>query len=910
MNTAVSTVLALILAAPALCQVTPWTPEDVIKQVSVRSMTVSPDGTKAAWIKTVADMKGDRYVSRLHLTDLPTGKSRRLVYGDAGESSPQWSPDGTRLAYSSSRKPAGDDEAPKGSQVWILRMDGGEPRPVTAVEGGVRGFRWIDDGTLLVSARERKSPAEREEEKRKDKSIAVEDEARFREQAVRLFTVKLSDDGKGKLQRVTSNDDRVQGFEVSPDGRWVVYTRGTSPVVTDTKSPARVFLRSLASGDERELFTDRRNRPGQFAWRKDSKVVFAIVPHSKVDGEASGHVRHVYSIDATSGATKQVRLGWDRGVSGTGFTGTKDGFLAFCEDGVRYRPARYRFTTVGWAREPLTGVHADRLFGFAASTGSDRIVYVHGSAQDPDHWCHARLDGSKIVDENEFMRPHASFEKRPLARREIIRWKGAEGDEVEGILYFPVGYQEGKKYPLIAMPHGGPHGADRDRFSQRYAYLPHFYAERGAFCLFMNYHGSSSYGLEWSESIKGRYYELEVTDILAGIDAQVKAGRVDPDQLGLAGWSNGAILAIACLTHAEDYAKEYAHYRFKACVPGAGDVNWTSDYGNCRFGVRFDDYYLGGPPWKLTEVYLEKSPLFRVEKVTTPTLIFFGDKDTAVPTEQGWQWYRALQQVGKAPVRFVLFPGQPHGLNKPSFRRRKIVEELRWFDRYLFETEEKPVAKVDESSPLGDAIAAASYARDGVAYGRREGDVLVPETVALDGVEIGRFEVTRAQWKSVFPDTPVEPGEENLPMTGVSLDQARDYVKRLSARSDGSYRLPTEQEFGKLPKGPDENTLDWWIGFKPSPADARRFRVAAGGIPTVGGLPPLVRAVGERRPGRGHVGARVVRVHDVGGNLGEWVTTADGGGKLAGGFAYGASDDRADARVMPAYAGLRVVRER
>ncbi|MAG55881.1 MAG: peptidase S9 [Planctomycetes bacterium] len=903
---------ALSMVGASLAQsepMEPWTVDDVVRQEGGGGMAVSPDGRWACWLKTVCDEDKDRYVRRLFLTDLESGKSRQLVFGEAGVSGPRWSPDGKRIGYLTSRKPDGAKESAKGSQVWVLRLDGGEPRAVTKVKGGVRAFQWRNDDELIITARERDTAAERVDEKRKDKSVVFEDEDRFRDQAVRLFRVELGDDGgAGKLRRITKNRDRIGAFEVSPGGQYVVYVRTVSPHSrADGREPPRVFVRDIDAGAEHELFGERRNRPGRFVWQRNARMLFASVPHSTVDGENSASVQHVYAVSPSTGAAKQIALDWERGAGGS-LCGLRGGFATLLRDGVTYRAARYTLTMAGWKRELLTGTHAARLFALSASPGSDRVVYVTGAADDPDHWCSATLDGAALKDEHEFHRPNGGWKKRRIARREIVTWKGANGDDVEGILYFPNGYAEGNKYPLIAMPHGGPHGADLDRFSQRYAYLPQFYSQRGAFCLFINYHGSAAYGLAWGESIKGRYYELEVEDILSGIDAQVKAGRVDTDQLGLIGWSNGAILSIACLTHADVYAKSY-DFTFKACAPGAGDVNWTSDYGNCAFGARFDDYYLGGPPWAIPDVYLKKSPLFFVNKVTTPTLIFFGDKDTAVPTEQGYQWYRALQQTGKAPVRFVLFPGQPHGLNKPSYRRRKMDEELRWFGQHLFNmTASAP--RLDDASPLAHALAAAEYARRGAAYGNEEKGVLVPETVAVGGLQVGRFEVTRAQWGAVFADYTIDDGTENLPIVGVSIQQARDYVKRLSDRTGVKWRLPTTKEHKALPRGPEENTLDWWIGFKPAPEDARHFTAKAASVRSEGGMPPLLATVGTRKPGTRKIGSKTLRFHDVGGNAAEWVVGDDGMPQLVGPTAFTATDDRAArARALPAYAGVRVVRD-
>lgn len=884
----------------------PWTVEDIVKAESVRGMALRSDGRFVAWLKVRAELDEDRYRAKLHVTDLETQKSRQVVFGDDAESSPLWSPDGSRLAYLTARKVAGAKKAAKGNQVWVLRMDGGEPRPVTAVEGGVRGFRWLGNDALMVTARENKTRREREAEKRKDRSRVVEGREGFADSRTRLFRVTLKEGGPGKLERITEGDGQITSFAPSPDGKWVVYTRRTTPIQVDGREPARVLLRSLVDGAERELFADRKNRPRSFDWEPGSGGFYALVPRSTVDGESSAAISVVYRIDVKDPRPREVQLGWDRGIARGGLSLTRDGFVALLRQGVVHRPFRFSRGESGWKREPLSGKHTERLWTVVTHPGTDRVVYMTSRSADPDRWCSARLAGAELEGAKEFLRPNGGFGKRRLARAEVLTWKGAEGEAVEGILYYPQGYEEGKKYPLIVMPHGGPHGADMDRFRDRWSYPVNLYTERGALCLFLNYHGSEGYGLAWGESIKARYYELEVKDILAGVDALVKAGKADPDRLGLLGWSNGAILAIATLTHADDYAPGY-DYRFRACAPGAGDVNWTSDYGNCAFGVRFDDFYLGGPPWKMPDLYVKKSPLFRAETVTTPTIIFFGEKDTAVPTEQGWQWYRALQQIGKAPVRFVLFPGQPHGLLKPSFRRRKMAEELAWFDRYLFERKPAAPIALDPRSPLGNALAARRFARDGAAYGVRKERLLIPETVAVGGIEVGRFEVTRAQWRSVFPEFPVAAGEENYPVTGISVEDARQFLGTLSKATGRTYRFLAESEHAKLPKGKAENTLDWWAGYALSPASADAVWELASELRGRGGVPPLLLPVGERPCGFRRYGDREVRIFDVGGNAGEWVTTKGGKPKLVGGCAATAKDARATGdRILPAYGGLRV----
>ncbi|MGQ9919467.1 MAG: alpha/beta hydrolase family protein, partial [Bryobacteraceae bacterium] len=164
------------------------------------------------------------------------------------------------------------------------------------------------------------------------------------------------------------------------------------------------------------------------------------------------------------------------------------------------------------------------------------------------------------------------------------------------------------------MIHGGPHGHDADAFRESWAYPHQLYTQRGAFILKPNYHGSSNYGLKFGESISGgKYNDLEWIDVEKGVDHLIAKGLVDPDKLGVLGWSNGSIISIELSVRTN---------RYKAVGAGAGDVNWTSDWGNAVFGDSFEQYYLGKTPMDDPDFYVKKSPLFQMSKVTSPTIIF------------------------------------------------------------------------------------------------------------------------------------------------------------------------------------------------------------------------------------------------------------------------------------------------
>jgi len=254
-------------------------------------------------------------------------------------------------------------------------------------------------------------------------------------------------------------------------------------------------------------------------------------------------------------------------------------------------------------------------------------------------------------------------------------------------------------------------------------------------------------------------------------------------------------------------------------------------------------------------------------------------------------------------VRFVLFPGEKHHPDRLVHQRRKLEEELAWFDRHLFRTGRPKDEVVKAGSPLERLLRLKGARRDGGRYGVAEKGVLVPETVAYEGLQVGRFEVTQAQFAQFDKGYVVEPGRENYPAHGLTFAQARAYCDWLTKTTGRTYRLPDEAEaeklYGSVEAG--ENTLDAWAGYAVNPDDAARLRAK---LEELGGGAPLLREVGGGK-GAGEDG----QVFDLGGNVAEWVVTKDGKGRPAGGSADTPADARLAARrPAPEYVGFRVIR--
>ena len=899
------TLIGLASHVPAAAQMQPWSVDDILKQASIADVDIHPAGDRILWTKRYPDAAKDRRQSDLFLTYLadPHGGDepatvRLTRTGD--NSAPRWSPSGQRIAFTSTRDHPDSDGA-SGRQVWLLDPRGGEPYPLTRLENGIRSFEWLKDRQILFSAREDDTHHENVLKEAKDDTDAIEDTTLYR--PVRLFTIGVE---ATDVTRVSANTSPIGEFAADPSGRYVVYSVDPSPVDADARNQPQQYLLDLESGARTEIFAEQYFDPSGFQWALDGNGFYAQDTNSSDPENEGAGIQLLYHFDIASRSYEEVPLDHPNGIGAGGYAVVDGGLHVQLADGPRMTPRFYAKTDRGWTPQDVSEERLRHATSLATGPDGETLVFDHSRADQLPQYLVGTYDRGSVGQPVEWATINSYLERRRLPNAEVITWEGAEGDTVNGILYYPLDYDPGRAYPLITAIHGGPSGVDLDVWRLGWTIYPGLWAQRGAFVFRPNYHGSSHHGLAFVESIKGRYYELEIPDIVNGINHLVDEGMADPDSLGVMGWSNGAILAIQLTI-------EYPTL-FQVAAPGAGDVNWISDYGNCAFGVSFDDSYFGGPPWERADYYVAKSPLFELPKVRTPTLIHHGTEDRAVPYEQGWQYYRALQQLGKAPVRFLSYPDEPHGLRQLSSQRRKVDEDLKWIDTYLFGTTsmETRVSErvVAEGAPLARLERRQAIARTGGRVGTDHEGTLVPEMVPLgDSLMVGRFEVTRAQFQAFRPEHDVAPGTADYPASGLSARDAQAYVNWLREATGAAYRLPTAAEMKRLRgrAGPAENNLAHWAGYAPTPED--RSALAA---PLRGAAPDdLLMPVGSRAPGYASADTETAPLlFDLDGNVAEWTQAGDALRPM-GSAAVTLHDEKAAQQPAPPsdYVGLRVVRE-
>jgi len=551
---------------------------------------------------------------------------------------------------------------------------GGEPWPLTSGDRSINEFDWADTNDIIYSAQEEPSDYEKTKKEQKDDTRVVEDEEH--EPPVRLYKVDVK---SAKVTRLTENTDRIQNFWLSPDKNHVVtwHDQSLRNAYDQSHKPA-VFLTDLKTGGRKQIFTNATDHLlWPLTWQRDSRGFFAVNARTSNPRYSYPNILELRHYTLATGAIGNVDLQWDKGLRSADFQVTSNGFVTLLADGVHPKLARYSLVGNQWQRQWVTNAQDGNIFSFQLGQDDKTFLYDLSNGSRPQQWFRGTLAENRIESPAQLTVINPRFEMKQTAKYEVVHWKGALNETVEGLLYYPLNYEPAKKYPLVVDLHGGPAWLFEDLWWGFATYNNNALNARGAFVFRPNYHGSAGYGQKWEESNLGKLGELEVEDINKGVDYLIDRALVDPEKLAVMGWSNGGALT-ASITAATN--------RFKAAVACDGQIEMLDYWAKSDIGSWFcGSYYDGKNALDDPAALMRYSPFYQLGKVTTPTLIVFGEDDNRVPVEQGWMYYRALQQSGKTDVRFILFPGEKHGPTKLVHLKRVMEEELAWFDKYLFQ---------------------------------------------------------------------------------------------------------------------------------------------------------------------------------------------------------------------------------
>jgi dipeptidyl aminopeptidase/acylaminoacyl peptidase len=641
-----------------------WTIERQLHYPLISEVAPAPDGSVVLVVTREPVMTDERsaFVSQIYAAR-PGETLRQLTFGEHANESPRWSPDGRTFAFRSRRSGRWN--------LFAMRADGGESWALTNYTAtDVCAPRWRPDGQELGFLMT-EPPGEELEKRRKSGDDARHWDVDHEFQHLFVVPFAVGPRTLATPRQVSHGRFQVLDWAWVADNRFALAYRPDP--VADCWPETRLGVLPAEGGDQpHELAVLADYAPALFP-SPDGRVIACVQGEQPARWATAGRVT-LFPLDG--GAPQQLAelpdtqptvLGWSpdaRVIYAWECSGTGAQLFALPVNG-----------------EAARAIGTERMFTGGALGVGGQIALIAEDFDTPNHVVLLDLapdatpsGQSETLSVLAASATFAALRDAPLPRAKVIRWRSPDGLEIEGILTYPLGYQEGERYPLVVSVHGGPTGV----FQRSYLGAPGGYchvaalAERGFLVLRPNPRGSSGYGRAFRFANEADWGGGDFRDIMAGVDTLISLGLADPERLGIMGWSYGGYMTAWAITQTE---------RFKAACIGAPVTNLVSFNGTADIPGFVPDYF-GGEHWQQLDAYLARSPLFQVQHARTPSLIQHGEADIRVPLGQGREFYNALKRQG-VPTELVIYPRQGHGIDEPCLVidvRRRSVE---WLERWL-----------------------------------------------------------------------------------------------------------------------------------------------------------------------------------------------------------------------------------
>ena len=656
--------LGLFLAAAALAQ-TP-TIEQSLGMQSVADAQISPDGRYVAYTVQQANWDEDEFVQQIWIAVVATGERYQLTSAKKSSQNPKWSADSKRIAFTSER----DGKR----QIYVIHPSGGEAQQLTSEENGVSSFEWAPDGSAIAYTSSGPEPKAKKDRKEKygDFEIVEGDYAMLRLWSIQA-PAEIPGDPKKRPQPEALTDGAqfsVGDFAWSPDSKLIAFSAQRDPDISSSNT-AQIYILDLGDKHVRKLLDSHgpNQRP---RWSPDGRQI----AFDTSNGEPFYYYANarIAVLPVTGGEPRIVTANFDEDA----------GLVDWGPDGI-YFTAYQKGAAHLFRAEPATlAVHRitgpDPYYASGASFTRDHRMMASVGAL-PNHFSEVFVSSVQDFAPRYLTAVGEQWKQFHLTTREMIEWKSADGTPIQGVLVKPAGYDPSRKYPLLVVIHGGPTGMDTlvspaDRY-----YPVERFAAKGALILEPNYRGSAGYG-EKFRSLNVRNLGLgDYADVISGVDYLIAKGVADKDRVGAMGWSDGGYISAFITTYSD---------RFRAVSVGAGISDWMTYYVNTDIHP-FTRQYLKATPWDDPEIYQKTSPIFYVKNAKTPTLIQHGDQDKRVPPPDSFELYQALKDRG-VPVKFILYKGFGHPINKPKQQRAVMEHNYDWFAKYIWGEEPQQAA--------------------------------------------------------------------------------------------------------------------------------------------------------------------------------------------------------------------------
>jgi dipeptidyl aminopeptidase/acylaminoacyl peptidase len=654
------------------------TVEDLWKLERPAQPTLAPDGAQACVSVTSYDMKENKSRASLWLLSGFGGEPRRLTSCGEKDGEPRWSPDGRTIAFVAKRPGVGGEKDDEEAQVYLIAPDGGEARRLTAMPTGAFGIRWFPDSRRIAflswvwpDTKDLERLARRYKAHKDDKVKAhvVETSVyRFWDhwlsdgRVVHVFTVDV-DTGRvrdlfaGSRFELLRADPSAACYDISPDGREIAF--GFDPA-EDKRFDHEMELVALDLRTRRFRVLTRGSKLSHECPRysPDGRWIAMLTTDLRKSPVAANRLG---LYDRKRGKLDVVAKRWDRSVHAPlAWSGDSAAVHFVAEDEARQHLFRHELG----AASPRVVARGGVVLEF--DVAGEALTWIRNDMSTPPavHWSAAGEEPRRIDRFND-----AVMSRVKLGEVREFHVDGHGGDKVQMWAIYPPDFDPKKKWPLLHNIHGGPHSTWADNFHFRWN--NHAFAAMGYVVVCVNYHGSSSFGQEYLESIEHEFGKRELVDVEAGTDFMLRQGYIDRDRLVAAGGSYGGYMVAWMNAHTD---------RYKAYVCHAGCFDWVAMFSD-------DVWYwhpkeVGAWYWEDMKKVETQNPRARVKAMKTPTLVIHGLLDYRVPDSQGLAYYNTLKAKGVA-ARLVFFPDENHWILKPRNSRLWYREFEAWLARFV-----------------------------------------------------------------------------------------------------------------------------------------------------------------------------------------------------------------------------------
>jgi acylaminoacyl-peptidase len=646
-------------------------PMDIFNIQSVGDPQISPDGRRIVYVRRFADITTDKYYSNLWIVGFDGSDNRPLTTGNHVDTSPRWSPDGSRISYVSDT----DGKA----QIYTRWMDSGQIAKITGLQFSPSNLSWSPDGRWIAFlSMVPTSPPKLGPVPSAPQGARWEPPARVYNKLVyrfngagylpyagsQLFVIPAEG---GMPRQLTSGEGLGDGSGLgqpalpqwTPDGKYLILSANRRPDAEYEPFDSEVYQVSIADGSMKAL-TDRRGPDNAPALSPDGKYIV----YTGYDDKYQGYqVTRLWIMNRDGSGSRNLSATLDRDASGPRWAPDGSGVYFTCPD---EGDVKIGFYSLGGTMKKVAD-HVGAAGGLSiASNGNFAFVETM-----PD------LPGDIAVGNTASGQPRTitSVNQGLLGQKKLGQveeiWYESSVDKrkIEGWLIKPPDFDSSKKYPLILEIHGGPFSFYGPRFDLEKQLM----AAQGYVVLYTNPRGSTSYGVEFGNLIHHAYPGDDFFDLNSGVDAMLAKGYIDPDNLFVTGGSGGGVLTCWMVDRTP---------RFRAAVSLYPVINWTSWTLTTDIPIIGAKYWFPGNPEDYGDQYAKRSVLSYVNKVKTPTMLMVGEEDWRCPPTEAEQFYAALK-LNKVETMLVLVPGEPHGIARtPSHHVQKVTYIVNWFDMH------------------------------------------------------------------------------------------------------------------------------------------------------------------------------------------------------------------------------------